>query len=182
LSIEGYAVVSTDGMIADRNGHMPDGLKHEPDARFFREGLDSAALIVHGRHSHEEQGPISDRRKRLIVSDRRAGFSAHVSLPNAWVWNPASMSFEEVCRKIDVREGKIAISGGTGVFALFLKIGFDVFHLSRVAKLALPSGRPVFPEVPSKTPEQVLRKHGLKAGAAQVLDAAEGVTLVSWRR
>jgi hypothetical protein len=35
--IEGYAVVSADGVIADRNGHMPDGLKHEPDARFFRE-------------------------------------------------------------------------------------------------------------------------------------------------
>jgi hypothetical protein len=116
------------------------------------------------------------------VSDRRAGFSAHESLPNAWVWNPASKPFEEVCRKIDVREGKIAISGGTGVFALFLKIGFDVFYLSRVAKLALPGGRPVFPEVPSKMPEQVLTEHGLKAGAAEVLDVAEGVTLVSWRR
>jgi len=34
--IEGYAVISAEGMIADRNGHMPDGLKHEPDARFFR--------------------------------------------------------------------------------------------------------------------------------------------------
>ena len=33
-AIEGYAVVSGDGMIADRNGHMPDGLKHEPDALF----------------------------------------------------------------------------------------------------------------------------------------------------
>jgi hypothetical protein len=52
VSIEGYAVVSADGMIADRDGRMPDGLKHEPDARFFREGLDSAALVVHGRHSH----------------------------------------------------------------------------------------------------------------------------------
>jgi dihydrofolate reductase len=182
VSIEGYAVVSTDGMIADRNGHMPHGLKHEPDARFFREGLDSAALIVHGRHSHEQQGPISDRRKRLIVSDRRAGFSADGSLPNAWVWNPASMPFEDACRKIGVREGEIAVSGGTGVFGLFLKIGFDVFHLSRVAKLALPGGRPVFPDVPTKTPEQVLTERGLKAGPVQVLDAAEGVTLVSWRR
>jgi hypothetical protein len=92
------------------------------------------------------------------------------------------MTFVEACAKVGVREGKIAVSGGGGMFGLFLKIGFDVFHLSRVAKLALPGGRPVFPDVPSKTPEQVLTEHGLKAGPVQVLDAAEGVTLVSWRR
>jgi dihydrofolate reductase len=180
--IEGYAVVSADGMIADRNGHMPDGLKHEPDARFFRKGLDSAVLVVHGRNSHEQQGPISDRRRRLVVSDRTPGFSAHPSLPNAWVWNPASMPFAEACRKIGVTGGKIAISGGGGVFGLFLKIGFDTFHLSRAGKLLLPGGRPVFPDVPAKTPEQVLTEHGLKADPVQVLDAAEDVTLVSWRR
>jgi dihydrofolate reductase len=182
FSIEGYAVVSADGMIADRNGHMPDGLKHEPDARFFREGLDGAALVVHGRHSHEEQGPISDRRKRLVVTDRSSKLTGHPSHANAWVWNPRSMPFEEACRKIGVTEGKIAVSGGTGVFGLFLKIGFDVFHLSRAGKLVLPGGRPVFPEVPAKTPEQVLTDHGMKAGSLRVFDAAEDVTLVSWRR
>jgi hypothetical protein len=36
--------------------------------------------------------------------------------------------------------------------------------------------------VPAKTPEQVLMEHGLRAGPMQVLDAAEDVTLVSWRR
>jgi len=181
-AIEGYAVVSADGMIADGNGHMPDELKHEPDAHFFREGLDSAALVVHGRHSHEQQGPISDRRRRLIVTGRTPGLSAHSSIPNAWVWNPASIPFEEACQKIGVTKGKIAISGGTGVFGLFLKIGFDTFHLSRAGKLVLPGGRPVFPGVPAKTPEHVLMEHGLKAGPLQVLDAAEDVTLVSWRR
>jgi dihydrofolate reductase len=182
LVIEGYAVVSADGMIADRNGHMPDGLKHEPDARFFREGLDGAALVVHGRHSHEEQGPISDRRRRLVVTDRTPGFTAHPSLPNAWVWNPASMPFDGALRKVGVTEGKISVSGGGGVFGLFLKIGFDTFHLSRAGKLLLPGGRPVFPDVPAKTPEQVLMEHGLKAGPVHVFDAAADVTLVSWRR
>ena len=86
--IEGYAVVSGDGMIADRNGHMPDGLKHESDARFFTDGLDRAALVVHGRHSHEQQGPVSDRRRRLVVTDRTPGLSAHASIANAWTWNP----------------------------------------------------------------------------------------------
>jgi dihydrofolate reductase len=180
--IEGYAVVSADGMIADRNGHMPDGLRHEPDARFFTKGLDSAALVVHGRHSHEEQGPISDRRRRVVVTARDPGFSAHPSVPNAWVWNPASMSFDEACRKIGVTEGKVAVSGGGGVFGLFLKIGFDTFHLSRAGKLHLPEGRPVFPEVPAKTPEQVLKAHGLRAGPLRVLDAGADVTLTSWRR
>ena len=182
LSIEGYAVVSADGMIADQDGHMPDGLKCDADARFFTEGLNSAALVVHGRHSHEEQGPASDRRRRLIVTDRQGGLSAHPSLPQAWVWNPKSMPFEEACRKIGVTEGKIAVSGGTGVFGLFLKIGFDVFHLSRAGKLTLAGGRPVFPEVPAKKPEQVLSEYGLKPGPAQVLDGEKDVVLVSWRR
>ena len=92
------------------------------------------------------------------------------------------MPFDEACRKIGVREGKIAVSGGGGVFGLFLKIGFDTFHLSRAGKLVLPGGRPVFPEVPGKTPEQVLTEHGLKAGPLHVFDAAADVTLVSWRR
>ena len=182
LSIEGYAVVSADGMIADRNGHMPNGLKCDADARFFTEGLDSAALVVHGRHSHEEQGPASDRRRRVIVSKRSAGFFVHPTIANAWVWNPATMPFEEACRRMGVTQGKIAVSGGTGVFGLFLKIGFHVFHLSRAGKLRLPGGRPVFPEVPDKTPEQVLSEHGLRPGPVQVLEREADVTVVSWRR
>lgn len=180
--VEGYAIVSADGMIADRNGHMPDGLKCEADARFFTEGLDSAMLVVHGRHSHEQQGSASDRRRRIIVTDRSRGFFAHPEIPNAWVWNPASMAFDDACRKIGVTEGKIAVSGGSGVFGLFLRLGFDAFHLSRAGKLALPGGRPVFPEVPAKAPEQVLSEHGLKAAPARVLDPDAQVTLVSWRR
>ena len=68
------------------------------------------------------------------------------------------------------------------LFGLFLKIGFDTFHLSRVGKLLLPGGRPVFPDVPAKTPEQVLTEHGLKPDPVKVFDGAEDVTLVSWRR
>ena len=42
---------------------MPDGLKHEPDARFFREGLDSAALVV---HAICKLGEMADSRGRNI--------------------------------------------------------------------------------------------------------------------
>ena len=55
IRIEGYAIVSADGMIADRDRHMVDGLKIDADARFFTQGLDDAAVIVHGAHSHEQQ-------------------------------------------------------------------------------------------------------------------------------
>lgn len=135
LSIEGYAIVSAAGMIADRNGHMPDGLKCAVDAQLFTEALDDAALVAHGRHSHERQGTASDRRRRMIVSDCSAVFFVHPTIPNAWVWNPASVAFEEACGRLGVTEGTIAVSGGTGVFGLFLKIGFDAFYLSHAAKL-----------------------------------------------
>jgi dihydrofolate reductase len=181
-AIEGYAIVSADGMIADHNGHMPDGLKSEPDAQFFTQGLDSAVLVVHGRHSHEHQGAASDRRRRMIVTDRSKGVGVHPIIPNAWVWNPGSMPFEEACKTIGVSSGKIAVSGGGGVFGLFLKIGYDAFHLSRAGHLVLPGGRPVFPEVPAKTPEQVLSAAGLRPDPVRVLDPGADVMLVTWRR
>jgi hypothetical protein len=55
VRIEGYAIVSADGMLADFNRKMPDGLKIDADVRFFKQGLDRAALVVHGRNSHEQQ-------------------------------------------------------------------------------------------------------------------------------
>ena len=58
------------------------------------------------------------------------------------------------------------MTGGTGVFGLFLEIGFDAFHLSRAGKVLIPGGRPVFPQVPGRTPEEVLTEHGLVPGPA----------------
>jgi hypothetical protein len=51
--IEGYVIVSADGMIADATGVMPDSIRNAADQHFFQAGLDEAAVIVHGRHSHE---------------------------------------------------------------------------------------------------------------------------------
>jgi hypothetical protein len=36
--------------------------------------------------------------------------------------------------------------------------------------------------VPASTPEEVLARHGLVPGARQVLDAANGIAVVSWQR
>jgi dihydrofolate reductase len=179
VRIEGYAIVSADGMIADRNRKMPDGLKIDADPRFFNQGLDRAALIVHGRNSHEQQAS-SDRRRRLVVTHRVVALAEHPSIPLAQLWNPVGASFAEACRTIGVTEGMAAVTGGAEVFRLFLDIGFDAFHLSRTGKVRLPGGRPVFPEVPALTPEQVLASHGLQPRPVQVLDAQADATLVTW--
>ena len=142
IRVEGYAVVSADGMLADRTGKMPDSLKIDADAQFFTAALERAALVVHGRNSHEQQQG-SDRRRRLILSRRIADLATHPSLPLAKLWNPAGASFAVACRAIGVMEGMAAVTGGAEVFRLFLEIGFYAFHLSRVGKVRLPGGRPV---------------------------------------
>ena len=180
IRIEGYAIVSVDGMIADRDRHMVDGLKIAADAQFFTQGLDDAAVIVHGSHSHEQQA-VSDRRRRIVVTHRIPAVVAHPSIPNAVLWNPVGAPFASACQAIGVFEGKAAVTGGTGVFGLFLEIGFDAFHLSRAGKVLIPGGRPVFPQVPGRTPEEVLTEHGLVPGPLQVLDAMAEATLVTWQ-
>ena len=42
IRIEGYAIVSADGMLADARGVMPPQLINEADQRFFQRGLDQA--------------------------------------------------------------------------------------------------------------------------------------------
>ena len=51
LRIEGYVIVSADGMLANADRVMPDELKFKGDQEFFNAALDSADLIVHGRRS-----------------------------------------------------------------------------------------------------------------------------------
>jgi dihydrofolate reductase len=180
LRVEGYAIVSADGMIADAAGRMPASIKFEADQRFFHGSLDHAAAVVHGRRSHEG-GPHADRRRRLIVTrgtDRIVPDDAH---PHALLWNPAKASFEEALDALGVGDGMAAIIGGTEIFGMFLP-RYDAFHLSRAAKARLPGGRPVFPQVPSRTPEEVLASHGLTQGQHRVLDKAREVTLTTWRR
>jgi hypothetical protein len=66
--IEGYAIVSADGMIAEANGSM-DALRFDADQQFFWASLDTAAAVAHGRHS-AEGGPKAAGRHRLILTRR----------------------------------------------------------------------------------------------------------------
>jgi dihydrofolate reductase len=179
--IEGYAIVSAEGMIADAARVMPDTLKNAADQDMFARGLDAADVVVHGRHSHEGQAN-SPRRRRLVATRSIATLAPDPTNPKALMWNPAGASLEAACRALGLDDGVVAVIGGTEIFALFLGLGYDVFHLSRATRARLPDGTPVFPEVPARTPEEVLSSHGLAAGAERVLDAAAGVTLTDWTR
>src|SRR5262249_35915628 len=166
LRIEGFAIVSFDGMLADRDGHMPDALKIDADQHFFAPSLDRVAAVVHGRHSHEGQAN-SPRRRRLILTRRISAIEPDPNNPLARLWNPAGASFSAACAALGVEEGTVAIIGSTEVFGLFLD-SYDAFHLSRANKVRLPGGRPVFPQVPDQTPEDVLASHGLQPGERRV--------------
>jgi hypothetical protein len=178
--IEGYAIVSEDGMLANAVGIMPDSLQFEADRHFFECGLDGVDVVVHGRHSHERQ-PRSNLRRRLILTRQVPSITADPSNEKALFWNPAGASFEQALAALGTPEGSVGVIGGTNVFGMFLD-RYDVFHLTRAPGVRLPGGRPVFPEVPTRTPEAVLASHGLDRGQRQVLDPAKALVMVSWQR
>jgi len=180
LRFEGYVIVSSDGMLADAQNVMPDQLKFEGDKRFFTAALDRAALIVHGRHSHEDQ-PNSPKRKRIILTRKVAAIEPDPSNPKALLWNPASAPFDAACERAGVSSGAVAIIGGPAVFDMFMD-RYDTFWLSVAPKVRLPGGEPCFPGVPMRTPEQILAAHGLKPGKAELLDPEDGVSVTPWRR
>ena len=178
--IEGYAIVSEDGMLADAAEIMPDSLKFEADQRFFERALDAVDVVVHGRHSQEQQ-KRSHLRHRLMVTGRVPAIAPHPSNAKALLWNPAGASFEEALLALGNPGAVVGVIGGPDVFALFLD-RYDAFHLSRAPDVRLPGGRPVFPEVPVRTPEEVLAAHGLAPDPPRILDPQAGLTMVSWRR
>src|SRR5262249_21315027 len=133
--IEGYAIVSTDGMIADADGKQPPELIVKADQQFFRRGLDRADALVHGRHSHEQDAGVeprrgADARRRLVLTRRIDTITPHPRYPKALLWNPAGASLEEAWRALGLDGGALAVIGGTEPFGLFLDFGYDAFHLT----------------------------------------------------
>ena len=178
--IDGYVIVSADGMLANAAYVMPDELKFEGDKQFFNAALDRSDLVVHGRHSYEDQ-PNSPRRKRIILTRRITAIAPDPSNPKATLWNPAGATFEAACDFAGVRSGTVAIIGGPNVFAMFMD-RYDTFWLSQAPRVRIPDGEPCFPGVPARSPQQILAAHGLKAGEARILDSADDVSVTPWRR
>ena len=180
LRIEGYVIVSGDGMLANADRVMPDGLKFEGDKKFFTDALDHANLIVHGRNSFEDQ-PNSPKRKRVVLTRNVEAIAPDPANPKSTLWNPAGASFEAACERASVRSGTVAIIGGPYVFGMFMD-RYDTFWLSLAPNVRLPGGEPCFPGVPDRSPQQILAAHGLRAGEPRVLDAAYEVSVTPWRR
>jgi hypothetical protein len=178
--IEGYVIVSADGMLADARNVMPDELKFEGDKKFFTAALDRADLIVHGRHSGEDQ-PNSPNRRRIVVTGRVSALASDPANPNGTFWNPSGASFEQAADFAGMRGGTVAVIGGPAVFDMFMN-RYDTFWLSQAPRVRIPGGQGCFPGVPERTPQQILASHGLKAGESLMLDPAEEVTVTPWRR
>jgi dihydrofolate reductase len=173
--IEAYVIASADGMIADARGVQPASLQFEADRRHFENGLDHADAVVNGRHSQEGQ-PNSMSRRRLIVTRQVGGLAADPDNSKARLWNPAGASLEAACAALGLSSGTIAVIGGPQVYTLFLKLGYDCFHLSRAVKVRLPGGLPLF----GGDPDAALAAAGLKARPTLWLD--DGLTLTDWER
>ena len=180
LRTEGYVIVSANGMLADARNVMPDELKFECDKAFFTAALDRADLILHGRNSYEDQ-PNSPRRRRVILTRKVEAIAPDPANPKATLWNPSGASFEAACDHAGVTAGTVAVIGGPGVFGMFMD-RYDVFWLSVAPHVRLAGGEPFFPGVPARSPQEILAAHGMREGQAQMLDAANEVTVTPWRR
>ena len=180
ILVEGFAIVSEDGMLADASGIMPSELVVEADQHFLSDSLEHVDLIVHGRNSHENQAH-SQQRRRLIATRWFKTVAAAENFSHALFWNPAGLPLEKAAEMRGVRKGTVAIIGGTEIYGLFLR-RYDVFHLSRKSGFRLPAWRPVFPQVPKWRPEDVLASSGLIPGPQRLLDEDRGVTITSWQR
>lgn len=180
LRIEGYVIVSADGMLADASGVMPKSLKFKGDHAFFSSGLDRADVVVHGRNSFEDQ-PNSPLRKRIILTHTVKSIARDPENAKATLWNPAGASFEEACAHAGTREGTAAIIGGPAVFGMFLD-RYDTFWLSEAPHVNLPGGEACLPGVPEHSPQGVLAAHGLEPREVKILDASDDIRVTAWRR
>ncbi len=178
--IEGYAVVSQEGMIADSDGGFPEALKIPADQVFYHAALDRASAVANGRHS-AEGGEKEHERHRIVLTRRINGVAPHPHYPHGVLWNPGSAPFEEAWLGLHLDGGTLAVVGGTDVFGLFLAIGYDAIYLTRT-DASVPKGRPVFPGVGMNgvTPEDVLTKSGFALSETRVLDPATNIRLEVW--
>jgi hypothetical protein len=178
VRIEGYAIVSEDGMLANAQGVMPASLKVEADRRFFEQKLDGVDVVVHGRHSQEQDENSQDRR-RIIVTRQVLALASDPSNASALFWNPAGATLEQALNMLGTPLSSIGVLGAADVFDIFLN-RFDVFYLSRVSGVWLPGGRPIFRGIPPNTPEEVLALHGMSFLRNEV--NVDGLAIASWRR
>jgi dihydrofolate reductase len=177
--IEGYAVISKEGMIATADGQFPEGIKVPADHKFYQDGVAAASAVANGRHS-AEGGPGEKLRKRIVLTRRVDVLTPDPDNPKAILWNPATAPFEEAWARLGIDGGVLAVSGGTDTFGLFLAIGYDIFYLTKT-DASVPNGRPVFPGVgTTTTAEELMTRHGLVLKDTRMLDASVNCRVEAW--
>ncbi len=120
-------------------------------------------------------------RRRLVVTRQVAGVAPDPNNPKARLWNPAGSLLEDACAALGLSSGTVAVIGGPRVFTLFLKLGYDCFHLSRAVNVRLPGGLPVFGrKISDGDPDAALSAAGLSARPPVRLD--DGLILTDWLR
>jgi hypothetical protein len=178
IEIHGYAIVSDDDRIADATGLVPPSLHNDKDWEQYQRALANSDLVVFARVSHEYE-PETHGRLRMVVSRATKGLENRDGV--LW-WNPTLLSWPEAIAQVLPQGGEVAAPGGQGVFDLFLKIGYDVFHLARARGVKLPGGRAVFSECEDGvSAEAVLERYGLRPAERIELDPAHEVEMNIWR-
>ena len=178
--IEGYAVISREGMIATPDGLFPEAIKNPADHRFYMDAVARASAVANGAHS-AEGGPNEKDRKRLRLTRKVTRLMPDPKNANVTLWNPATAPFDEAWANLRIDGGSLAVVGGTDVFGLFLGIGYDAFFLTWT-QASVPSGRPVFPGVgpDGKTPAEVMGAFDLVLRATRLLDPASKIYVEEW--
>ena len=174
ILVEGHAIISADGKIADRDGAMPPELHSDADWRLFQAALDRSVLVVLGRIGHARHP--NPGRRRLVLSRSVADLQPDPGDPRSSYWNPAGLDIADVMARLGISEGTVAVTGGTGAFDLFLP-WYDRFVLAEVRGLSMPDGTPCFTK---GHPRFVLPGAGLEARDMEMID--KGVVQTHWVR
>lgn len=173
IEIEGHAIVSADGMIADGSGEVPSALRNDADWRQYQAALDRAVLVVTGRRGHERHP--NPGRRRLVLTRSVTELTPDPRDPRSTLWNPAHSGFAATLDALGVSTGLVAI---TGVFDLFVD-DYARFLLSESNALVLPGGTPCFA---AGHPRTVLAQAGLRPGRPELIDPGAAVTSTLWSR
>jgi hypothetical protein len=176
VRVEGHAIVSADGMIADGDGAMPPALRNDADWLAFQAALDRAALVVLGRIGHQRHP--NRGRPRLVFTRSIAGFAPDPGDPQATLFNPDGAALADVLDFLGIKAGTLAVTGGMTVFDFFLPL-YDAFVLAETQQVILPAGRPCFP---GGHPRTILAAAGLAPDDFELIDPVAKVSSTTWRR
>lgn len=173
LVVEGHAIVSADGMIADAEGNYPASLRNDADWTAYQRALDQSTLVVIGRRGHERHA--NPGRRRLVMTRRIEQMRQDPADAMATFWNPAVTPLEAAVGTLEIETGTLAI---TGNFAFFLG-AYDRFVLSESHLQLIPGGTGCFA---AGHPRSVLALDGLRPVSFALIDAGAQVTTTVWER